>query len=69
MKALKLTQVLLITTLVVLTASTLYLYQSSFVHTYAPMSIPSDVSNSAWQLSLILILSIFGGIAIKESDI
>jgi hypothetical protein len=69
MKSLKLTQVLLITTLVVLTASTLYLYQGSFTHTYAQSSIPSDVSNSAWQLSLILILSIFGGIAIKESDL
>jgi len=70
MKAkLKLTQTLLIVTLVTLTASTLYLYQDSFTHTYAQQSIPSDVSGSAWQLALVLIVSIFGGLLIKESDL
>jgi len=56
---------LVVLAIVVLTIVTTTLYTNSFVYTYRPMTIPSDVVNSMW--SIVLILGVIGGL-FKKAD-
>jgi divalent metal cation (Fe/Co/Zn/Cd) transporter len=69
MKKLSLVSALPIMMVVLTISMILFTYKMNVVSTFVSMKVPADVSNSAWVLSVMIILGVFGGLIYKENNI